>query len=160
MSIVSAFPAGTVTPMNRIALLLLLTGIPVAAAENPATPVGLWKTVDDQTGETKSMVRIVESRGVVSGRIEQVLRKGVKPDAVCRKCDDDRRLQPIVGLEIIRGARRVRDTLVWDDGEILQPESGRTFKVRLTPIHGGRELEVRASRFGIGRTQVWKRVVD
>ena len=147
----------------RLPLTLFLLLSPVAsvlAAENSATPVGLWKTVDDQTGETRSLVRIVEAHGVVSGRIEQVLRKGVKPDAVCRKCDGDRHLQPIVGLEIIRGARRVRDAVVWDDGEILQPESGRTFNVRLTPINGGRELEVRASRFGLGRTQVWVRVQE
>ena len=144
-----------------LTLVLLLSSVdPGVAAESNATPVGLWKTVDDQTGEARSLVRIIESRGVVSGRIEQVLRKGVKPDAVCRKCDGDRHLQPIVGLEIIRSAKRVRDALVWDDGEILQPESGRTFNVRLTPINGGRELEVRASRFGIGRTQVWVRVTE
>ena len=146
----------------RAALLAALIAPAAAAALGPPpTPSGTsWLLVDGQTGEAKSLVRIIESRGVASGRIEQVLRKGVKPDAVCRKCDGDRHLQPIVGLEIIRGARRVRDAVVWDDGEILQPESGRTFNVRLTPINGGRELEVRASRFGIGRTQVWVRVTE
>ena len=147
------------TPLASLAIFLLLwPGASVLAAERPATPVGLWKAVDDQTGEAKSLVRLVEAGGVLTGRIEQVLRKGVKADAVCRKCDGDRHLQPIVGLEIIRGARRSRDAAAWEDGEILQPESGRTFSVRLKLINGGSELEVYASRFGIGRTQIWKRV--
>ena len=147
--------------MKRLALLLALVAPPAAlGAGAPPSPAGLWKSVDDQTGETKSLVRIVESRGVLTGRIEQVLRKGIRPDAVCRKCEGDRHLQPIVGLEIIRGAVRADDGKTWEAGEILQPETGRTFALRLTPVNGGRELEVRASKFGIGRTQVWIRVGD
>jgi uncharacterized protein (DUF2147 family) len=147
------------TPKNSLnaalaaaCLLMFAPGTLAASA-----PTGLWKSIDDQTGEVKSLVRIVESRGVLSGRIEQVLRKGVRPDAVCRKCTDDRRMQPILGLEIIRGASRAADGASWEDGEILQPETGRTFALRLTPIEGGRKLEVRASKFGIGRTQIWVR---
>ena len=141
-------------------LLPLLALAGNAAASTQTTPVGLWKSVDDQTGEVKSLVRIVESRGVLVGRIEQVLRKGVRPDAVCEACTDDRRRQPIIGLEIIRGAVRAGQGPSWEKGEVLQPETGRVFNLRLTPIDGGRKLEVRASKFGIGRTQVWVRVAE
>lgn len=143
---------------RALAATLLLMAAPGALAA--ASPVGLWKSIDDQTGEVKSLVRIVESRGVLSGRIEQVLRKGVRADAVCMKCTDDRRRQPIVGLEIIRGAIRAADGKAWEDGEILQPETGRTFTLRLALLEGGRKLEVRASKFGIGRTQVWVRAEE
>lgn len=146
---------------TRTVLLLVCLALGVAETANAQnTPVGLWKSVDDQTGEVKSLVRIVESRGRLVGRIEQVLRKGVRADAVCEACTDDRRRHPIVGLEIIRGAVRSGNTPVWESGEILQPETGRVFNLRLTPIEGGRKLEVRASKFGIGRTQVWVRAED
>ena len=37
------------------------------------TPVGAWQTIDDETSEVKSQIRIDESGGVLSGRIEWVL---------------------------------------------------------------------------------------
>ena len=47
---------------------------------------------------------------------------------------------------------------VWEDGKILDPENGKNYTLRLTPIEGGKKLEVRGSVFGIGRTQTWVRV--
>ena len=57
--------------MRIVAAFLLCLAVTVAHAQN--TPVGLWKTVDDHTGKEKSLVRISEARGVVSGRIETLL---------------------------------------------------------------------------------------
>jgi len=47
---------------------------------------------------------------------------------------------------------------VWEDGKILDPENGKAYTLRLTPIEAGKKLEVRGSVFGIGRTQTWVRV--
>ena len=122
------------------------------------SPVGQWHTSDEKTGELKSMVVIFEQLGVMKGRVEKVLRKDADPAAKCDKCSDDRKNQPVVGLEIIRGAKKASGKNVWEDGEILDPENGRTYSLRLTPIENGAKLEVRGSFGPIGRTQTWVRV--
>jgi uncharacterized protein (DUF2147 family) len=128
------------------------------AAFAQMTPVGVWQSVDDKTGEAKSQIRIAESGGVLNGRIEKLLRKEAKQDAVCDECTDDRKGKPLVGLEIIRGAKKAEGKEVWEDGKILDPENGKSYTLRLTPIDGGKKLEVRGSVLGIGRTQTWVRI--
>jgi uncharacterized protein (DUF2147 family) len=121
------------------------------------TPVGNWHTVDDKTGEVKSEIRVVENGGLLTGSIAKVLTKDAKPDAVCDKCSDDRKDKPMVGLQIIRGAKKHDDKDVWEGGKILDPENGKTYNQRLTPIEGGSKLEVRGSIGPFGRTQTWVR---
>jgi uncharacterized protein (DUF2147 family) len=142
----------------KLALTALLFAATTGAAFAQMTPVGAWHTIDDKTSEVKSQIRITETGGVVSGRIEKLLRKDAKQDAVCDECSDDRKGKPMVGLEIIRGAKKVEGKDVWEDGKILDPENGKTYTLRLTPIEGGKKLEVRGSVLGIGRTQTWTRV--
>ena len=122
------------------------------------SPVGTWHNMDEKTGEIKSQIVISEAGGVVSGKIDKVLRKDAKPDAVCDECSDDRKGKPIVGLEIIRGAKKAAGKDVWEDGKILDPENGKNYTLRLTPIEGGKKLEVRGSIGPFGRTQTWVRV--
>jgi len=122
------------------------------------SPVGLWRNVDDKTGEPKAEIRVTESGGVVNGAIVRRLAKDTKADAVCEECRDERKGQPMDGLEIIRGARKAADKDVWEGGRILDPENGREYTLRMTPIEGGKRLEVRGSFGPFGRTQTWVRV--
>ncbi len=137
-----------------ITLLLCATGTVWAQM----TPVGVWHSIDDKTGETKAEIRLTEADGVVRGRIEKLLRKGADQSARCQDCEGDRKDQPVIGLEIIRGARKVAGKDLWEGGKILDPENGRDYTLRLTPVEGGRKLEVRGSIAFIGRTQTWVRV--
>ncbi|PZP35804.1 MAG: DUF2147 domain-containing protein [Roseateles depolymerans] len=126
-----------------------------------ATPVGLWKTIDDDGKTAKSLVRITEQGGAVVGSIDKLLDPATPADAKCDKCADDRKGQPLVGLQIIRNVRQDADDKgLWDGGEILDPNNGKTYKTRLKPVDGGKRLEVRgyigAPLFG--RTQTWIRV--
>jgi len=143
--------------MNKAlaALVLVAFGVPAMAQ---MSPVGLWKSVDDKTGAPKSEIRITDSGGVLSGKVERVLREGADPKAVCDKCTDDRKDQPMVGLEIIRGAKQAEGKEVWEDGKILDPENGKTYTLRMTPVDGGQKLDVRGSIGPFGRTQTWVRV--
>jgi uncharacterized protein (DUF2147 family) len=135
-------------------ILVASTGLALAQV----TPVGVWQSIDDKTNEPKSQIRISEAGGALSGRIEKLLRKEAKQDAVCDECTDDRKGKPLIGLEIIRGAKKAEGKDVWEDGKILDPENGKSYALRLTPIDGGKKLEVRGSVLGIGRTQTWVRV--
>ena len=122
------------------------------------SPVGLWRTIDDKSGEPKAEVRIVETAGVLSGRLEKRLGKNAKPEDRCTECSDDRKGQLVLGLEIIRHVRKVEGKDVWDEGKILDPENGRNYSLRMTPVEGGKKMEVRGSIGPFGRTQTWVRI--
>ena len=127
------------------------------SAQAQMSPVGNWHTVDEKTGEVKSEIRVTDSGGTVTGTIAKLLRKDVKQDQVCEKCTDDRKDKPLIGMQIIRGAKKAEGKDVWEDGKILDPENGKTYGLRLTPIEGGKKLEVRGSIGPFGRTQTWVR---
>lgn len=143
--------------MNKALAALMFVAFSVPAMAQ-MTPVGLWKSLDEKTGAPKSEVRISDQGGVLTGKVERLLREGADPNAVCDKCTDDRKNAPMVGLEIIRGAKQAEGKTVWEDGKILDPENGKTYTLRLTPVEGGKKLEVRGSIGPFGRTQTWVRV--
>lgn len=143
--------------MNKALAALMFVAFSVPATAQ-MTPVGLWKSLDEKTGAPKSEVRISDQGGVLTGKVERLLREGADPHAVCDKCTDDRKNAPMVGLEIIRGAKQAEGKTVWEDGKILDPENGKTYTLRLTPVEGGKKLEVRGSIGPFGRTQTWVRV--
>jgi uncharacterized protein (DUF2147 family) len=144
--------------MKKTLVTWALGALLASTASAQMTPVGHWHTIDDKTGETKSLVVITDNGGVLSGRIDKLLRKGADQNAVCDKCSDDRKDKPILGMEIIRGAKKVDGKDVWEGGKVLDPESGTSYTLKLTPTDGGKKLDMRASVFGIGRTQTWVRV--
>jgi uncharacterized protein (DUF2147 family) len=143
--------------MHKSVALALLVTAPLAAFAQ-MSPVGIWHSIDDTTRETKSEIVIADSGGVLTGRIAKLLRRDVKQDAVCDLCTDDRKDKPILGMEIIRGAKKQDGKEIWEDGKILDPENGKSYTLRLTPIEAGKKLDVRGSMFGLGRTQTWVRV--
>jgi uncharacterized protein (DUF2147 family) len=143
-------------PLIPTLALLLCCGLAYAQA----TPAGLWKTIDDETGKEKSFVRITETDGVFTGKVDKILNPD-KSDAKCEACTDERKNQPVQGMTILRGVKAdPEDKAVFRGGDILDPNNGKTYKVRLKPIDGGKKLEVRgyigAPLFG--RTQTWLRV--
>ena len=136
-------------------------GLFAAIAHAQATPAGLWKTIDDESKKEKSLIRITEAGGVFTGKLEKLLDPSAKPDAVCDLCTDDRKDKPIVGMTLIKGVKQSdSDKGRWDGGEILDPNNGKTYKVRLTPGEGGKTLAVRGYIGApmLGRTQTWVRV--
>ena len=138
------------------AAFVMVAGATSALAQ--MSPVGLWRSVDDKTGESKAEIRIGESGGALQGRIEKTLRKDAKPDAVCEECADDRKGKPMAGLEIIRGGKKAEGKDVWEGGKILDPENGKEYRASFTPIDGGKKLEVRGYLGPFWRTQTWMRV--
>ena len=123
-----------------------------------ASPAGLWKTIDDETGKEKSFVRIVESGGVLSGKVERIV-DPAKQEQVCDACSDARKGQRVLGMTILEGVRKAADDGVWDGGTILDPNNGKVYSSLMKLLDEGRKLEVRgyvgAALFG--RSQVWLR---
>ena len=142
---------------KTLCTLALLTAAGAALAQ--ATPVGLWKTIDDETKAEKSQVRISDTGGVLTGKIEKIA-DAAKQDSTCVECSDERKGQKVLGMTIIRGAKADGGNARWEGGEILDPNNGKVYKLLLKPIDGGKKLEVRGyiGMALLGRTQTWVRV--
>ncbi|MDP2368807.1 DUF2147 domain-containing protein [Rhodoferax sp.] len=143
--------------MYRSMIAVVLGGLALPALAQ-MTPAGVWRTIDDKTGEVSSEVRISDDAGVLSGTIEKLLRKDAKQDGLCDKCTDERKDKPVLGMKIIRGAKKSDGKDVWEGGKILDPDNGKEYTLRLTPIEGGKKLEVRGYIAFFYRNQTWVRV--
>ena len=150
--------------MTRHTIILgAACGLVLAAtlAHAQATPVGLWKTIDDESKKEKSLIRLTENGGVITGRLEKLLDPATKQDAVCDKCSDERKDKPLLGMTLVRGVKQNdADKSLWDGGDILDPNNGKVYKVRLVPKDDGKKLDVRGyiGMPVLGRTQTWVRV--
>ncbi|HYP32823.1 MAG TPA: DUF2147 domain-containing protein, partial [Burkholderiaceae bacterium] len=67
---------------KAVAAFLMATASVVAMAQT--TPAGLWKTIDDDGKTEKSLVRIVDTGGVLTGKVEKIF-DPAKADAKCEK---------------------------------------------------------------------------
>jgi uncharacterized protein (DUF2147 family) len=121
--------------------------------------LGIWVTHDDDTQEPRAHIKITLENGVLSGRIIKTLDPNASPDERCTLCKDDRKNQPILGLEIIRGgSKKDNKSLIWEGGRILDPENGEEYRFRMRLIDQGRTLQVRGYLGPFWRTQVWTRL--
>lgn len=143
------------------AALTLSLGLLSLAAYAQMSPVGLWRSIDDATQQPKAEIRISQTAaGTLSGVVERSLQNNPNTEPNCTLCTDDRKDKPKIGMEIIRGGQQSDGKAVWEGGKILDPENGKNYSLRLTPIDGGKKLEVRGFIGApiLGRTQTWIRV--
>jgi uncharacterized protein (DUF2147 family) len=149
------FTAGA---FSRGVLACALFASATLAAAQSNSPVGVWQTIDDHTGQAKAVVQIVEDGGgALSGRIVQGLGENDKPERRCTACTDARKDQLIKGMTIITGMKQ--DGENWEGGQILDPESGKLYKCKMHLEDGGQKLVVRGY-IGVsllGRSQTWVR---
>lgn len=127
------------------------------------SPIGLWKTIDDETNKPRSLVRIYEEDGKLYGRVEKLfLEPGEDPDPVCDDCDEDdpRYNQRVMGMIVMEGLERETkgDDSSWEDGKILDPENGKVYGCEAS-LQSADKLKIRGYiGFSLlGRTQYWYR---
>jgi uncharacterized protein (DUF2147 family) len=153
------YSATTMPTMIRrsFALFALLCLLPLTAlAQN--TPLGRWRSIDDATGKPKAVIEVSQAgNGTLSAKIVQLIDTSDGPNPLCDDCSGARHNQPILGMTIAWGLKP--QGKLWAGGRILDPENGKEYSVKMTPIAGGRKLEVRGFLgFSLlGRTQVWLR---
>jgi uncharacterized protein (DUF2147 family) len=151
-----------VTMFNRFNLFARYLGLAatlfaVAAFVRPQlawaseSPVGTWKTIDDDSGEAKSLVKIYERDGKLYGKITKLFKN---PDAKCEACDGDDKDAPINGMVIMWGLSQDDDE--WSGGKIFDPKKGKTYKCKLWL--DGSKLMVRGYAGPFFRTQTWHRI--
>ena len=69
-----------------------------------------------------------------------------------------RKGQKVLGMTIVEGVKKSADEPHWDGGTIVDPNNGKSYKVRMTPKDGGKVLEVRGFIGPFYRNQQWIRV--
>jgi len=114
--------------------------------------VGVWKTIDDETGEEKSQVEIFERNGKYYGKIVKLLNAST---TTCDNCTGDRKGKPLVGLEILWDMKKSGST--WKNGEIFSPTKDKTYSCKMW-LEGKDKLKVRGYIALFYRTQTWHRV--
>ena len=139
-----------------ISTILLMSIATLSLATTLLTPEGKWKTIDDETGEAKSIVSVWIDNGELKGRIDTILNP-TQPNPTCDECKGSRKDQAIEGMTFVWGLGQDGDE--WNGGTILDPSNGKEYKAKLKVIEGGQKLEVRGF-IGfplLGRTQIWER---
>lgn len=123
---------------------------------NSQSILGKWKTIDDETGEAKSIVEVVSKSGKIYAQVVEVLDLAHK-NSLCQNCPGEDKNKRILGLTIIKGLSK--KGIEYTSGEILDPKNGKLYNCTLS-LESKDKLKVRAYvGFSIlGRTQYWHRV--
>jgi uncharacterized protein (DUF2147 family) len=142
----------------QASLIAAILAAPLAAWAQNDSPVGLWRTIDDETGKTKSLVRITENNGELSGKVEKLFREpGEEQNPKCVKCEGVNKDQPIIGMTILSGLKKDGDS--YGGGQVIDPGKGKTYRAKITLTDSGKKLDMRGY-IGtplLGRTQTWVR---
>jgi uncharacterized protein (DUF2147 family) len=124
---------------------------------NAQSITGKWKTIDDDTGEERSVVEIYENGGKFFGRIVRLLNRPAEDaDPICTACpkDDARHNKKVIGMVIISDMKPSGSSFA--DGNILDPKNGKIYRCKLWLEDN--TLKVRGYWGPFYRTQTWKRL--
>ena len=119
--------------------------------------LGDWKSVDDKTGEVRSVVSLYKgSDGLYYGKIAKMLIGA--PGLKCEQCKDEDHNAPLEGLVIIRKMHYDKDDNQLSGGQVLDPESGKFYYGKIYPKDGKLVLRGSLDKRGfLGRNQTWIR---
>lgn len=120
--------------------------------------IGKWVTIDDKTNKKKSIVELYKEGDKIYGKIIYLYpREGREPNAKCDKCTDDRKGEPLVGLQIVR--ELTWNGGAWEGGTIVDPETGKIYTLKMwVDSQNPDKLNVRGYIGPFFRTQTWVKV--
>lgn len=142
---------------RRLSVLILCILLNITAFAQVSSILGDWCTVDDKTGEQRSIVTIYQGEdGLYYGAISSLLIGD--PTWTCPLCPDEDKDAPIVGLVIIRGMQYDEKNNHLSGGKVLDPESGKFYYGKIYTKDGKLILRGSLDKRGIlGRNQTWLR---
>tara|TARA_B100000768_G_scaffold181594_1_gene205249 strand:+ start:4883 stop:5329 length:447 start_codon:yes stop_codon:yes gene_type:complete len=131
-------------------------------AQDASPVLGKWKTIDDETGRVKSVVDITERDGLLYGTVIELFRLPEEDQhPICSDCEDDRKDQPALGMEIVRDMVQSENMSEWEDGTICDPKNGKIYDCEMWLDEDDSDLlMVRGYIFFLYRTQKWLRAED
>jgi len=142
--------------MQKFVLLFSLLLFTFVLSAQNSSPLGLWKTIDDETKEAKSHMELYEKNGKVYGKITKLLLKPA--DTVCEKCKGEKANKPLIDMILIDGL--VKSGEQWKGASILDPVTGNYYDCTIWLSESNEnELKVKGKHWtGLSRTQTWYRI--
>ena len=142
--------------MRKLILAGLLASVAFSAsAQNPASPVGKWKTLDDDTNKPMTITEVYTAK---NGTLAAKIVENLGGPETCANCSGDYKGKPTVGMVTLWNLKANKDG-TWGGGSGYKPSKDTSFKaktVRLTD--GGKKLEVTGCKSVFCKTAVWVRV--
>jgi uncharacterized protein (DUF2147 family) len=141
--------------MRKTFLALAVLAVPLLASAADTSPVGRWKTLDDETGKVMTVTEVYQSQ---NGKLAAKIVEAIDPAAaVCTKCDGAKKGKSTIGMPILWNLSPVKDG--WGNGEGYKPSAGMNFKAKSVKlVDGGNKLEVTGCKLFICKTATWVRV--
>jgi uncharacterized protein (DUF2147 family) len=138
-------------------LLFLLISVISTSVLAQTDPTGRWKTIDEETGEPKSIIEIYREGNAFSGKVAKILTGNTS--ARCTECEGKQKNAPILGLQIIDGLKADDEPMTWDGGSIFDPQKGASYRLSAWYEEGNTDvLYIRGKHWtGLYRTQRWFR---
>ncbi|NWK75046.1 DUF2147 domain-containing protein [Acinetobacter cumulans] len=124
--------------------------------------VGVWKTIDEQTGYSRADVTITKnSDGSYTGKITAIRPLPYKALVeTCEKCKGPLKNTKLVGLEILKGFKQnPQHENEFVGGTVLDPLSGNVYKGKAKLNPTGKRLTMRGyiGVSALGRSTTWIR---
>ncbi len=143
--------------LSLFVMLFFVQNLSAQTSFSGKSCLGLWKTVDDETGKVRSHVRIWEESGKYYGKIEKLLNRAADEDVdpVCKVCPGDRKNKKVIGMSILRGM--VKESNRYAQGTILDPKKGKEYSCTMW-LTNKDTLMVRGWWGAFYRTQTWYRI--
>ncbi|MDC7233006.1 MAG: DUF2147 domain-containing protein [Spirochaetales bacterium] len=139
---------------KKILSILLFVCFSAAPLMAGSDVLGLWKTVDDETGEVKSIVKVYDYQGKIFGRILVTFEEGKVKDTYVNPKDraEEVKGEPFYcGLDFIWNMQKAGEK--YKKGKILDPQNGKVYSSEMW--RDGSNLIVRGKIGPIGRNQTW-----
>ena len=142
---------------KTLSLLSIMTMFVFSTAFSQSV-VGLWKTIDDETGKPKSIVKLEIRDGKVYGNIIKLFRApDEEQDPDCDECPGKLKGKKIIGMQIVNGLEKDDNEWEADDG-IIDPKSGKIYDCKIwVDKDEPNKLNVRGYISFFYRTQTWIR---
>lgn len=142
------------TILSRTIVLVLFFTVQLGFSQEAI--LGKWKTIDDNTGEAKSIVEIYEKNGKIYGKVDRVLKEEDR-NKLCIECEGNDYNKPVEGMVIIKGLEK--NGSEYEDGTILDPENGKVYRCKIwVDEDNPKVLNVRGYIAFLFRTQQWLKV--
>ena len=140
---------------NVIRLLLFSFFIMSFTGIQAQKEVGLWKTIDDETGKEKSHVELYIKNGKLYGKIAKLL-NNEEENPMCTACEGALNGEPIIGMQIVNGLTKRKTDWFKKEG-ILDPKNGKIYDCKMW-LEDENTLNVRGFLGPFYRTQTWHRI--
>lgn len=139
--------------MRKLILAAALASLAFSAsAQN--SPIGKWKTLDDQTGKVMTISEVYETK---NGTLAAKIVEAVGVPATCTTCSGKNANKPMVGIVTLWDLKANKDG-TWGGGKGYKPSEDRNFNAKsMKLVDGGKKLEVRGCVSIICRNATWVR---